>query len=68
MEEFEEIIFELNNKISKQIEYLEEKIVIFNGQNVKHHEFTILNFISKFKSNLKGLKILLNCFLMMSFY
>lgn len=62
MEEFEEIIFELNNKISKQIEYLEEKIVIFNGHNVKYHEFTILNFISKFKSNLKGLKILLNCF------
>lgn len=53
--------FELINEISIQIEYLtkaKEKY-INNDNEIKLYEFTILNFISRQNSNLKGLKYLL---------
>jgi hypothetical protein len=54
-------IFELIDEVSIQIKYLtkvKEKY-INNDDKIKLYEFTILNFISRLNSNLKGLKYLL---------
>lgn len=52
-------IFELIDEVSTQIEYLEKVKEKYNNKNLKPYEFTILNFVSRLKNNLKGLKILL---------
>lgn len=52
-------IFELVDEISNQIEYLKKFKEKYNNLDVKYYEFTILNFISRSKNNLKGLKLLL---------
>ena len=52
-------IFDLIDEVSNQIEHLTKVKEKYNNKNVKYYESTILNFVSRSKNNLKGLKLLL---------